>query len=145
MQCNTLMPNKLIWVRTVLVYTTQVTYNQDNCMFTYMPSTDSDTRINSNSYLSVHSWMHALQHSVLLVHLSYRAEQQGEARAKTNYITTAAMDSFVSLGSWCTLPNIGSVFPMGVALPDTSTCWVKQSVVVIKSRAEELKFISWLN
>lgn len=34
---------------------------------------------------------------------------------------------------------------MGAALPDTSSCWVKQSVVVIKSRTEGLKLIIRLN
>lgn len=70
-------------------------------MLTYMPSTDSGTGIKgvSSSYLSVHSWVHELQHSVLLVHLSCQTEQHREARTKTNYTTTAAMDSFVPLGS----------------------------------------------
>lgn len=34
---------------------------------------------------------------------------------------------------------------MGVALPDTSSCWLKQGVAGIKSRTEQLKFISRLN
>lgn len=68
-------------------------------MFTHTPSTDSATGIKGvcNSYLSVHSWAHALQPCALLVHLSHRAEQQGEARTKTNYIITAAMGSFGAL------------------------------------------------
>lgn len=120
-------------------------------MFT---STDSATRKKgaSNSYLPTAEAAHTCIATPCYVSSSrLLCRAQGETRTQNNCITTIAVDSLVSLGSRCTLWNMGSI---SSGLPDLIPAlapsfqkyfWVQQTVIVITARTEELKLISWLN
>lgn len=138
--------------------TTQVNYNQYNshtCLLTYFLQIESQAKKVFSTAIclpktGVAPTCFTTPHDVSSSQLLRRA--QGETRTKTNYITTAAIDSLVSLGSRCNLWNIGSISSRGMSdlIPALAPSfhkyfWVPQTVVEFKARTEELKFISWLN